>query len=310
MCRWAINAIRSTAPLCYCIPQRAHHGTAMLCGVRPGYSTDLTSSACKTSSHQSSSLSTTVLQVSTMARQAHICIIISAIIACIRPTISQGTCSPSQSCGQGCCSSSGFCGFGPSFCGAGNCTSSCDALAECGQYAPTNRTSCPLNVCCSEFGYCGTTAEFCGSGCQSGCEPVQQPACGTTPSYRRRIGYYESWNPSRPCDVWQPEDINPFSWTHINYAFALIDKEFRLAQANTWDTSFYSKLMALKDQNSELRIFISIGGWDAGGQIFSQMVSTEANRLAFINSVLSFLVTYGFDGVDIDWVSRSFGHDG
>jgi hypothetical protein len=42
--------------------------------------------------------------------------------------------------------------FGPKFCGAGNCTSSCDAVAECGQYPPSNSTNCPLNVCCSQYG--------------------------------------------------------------------------------------------------------------------------------------------------------------
>lgn len=48
-------------------------------------------------------------------------------------------------------------------------------------------------------------------------------------------------------------------------------------------------------------MFIAIGGWDAGGAIFSNMVGSATNRAAFIQSVIQFCATHGFDGVDIDW---------
>lgn len=62
------------------------------------------------------------------------------------------TCSDDKPCDNGCCSNAGHCGFGPTYCGSGNCTSNCDAVAECGQYAPEGSFDCPLNVCCSEHG--------------------------------------------------------------------------------------------------------------------------------------------------------------
>ncbi|PQE17053.1 Glycoside hydrolase superfamily protein [Rutstroemia sp. NJR-2017a BBW] len=52
--------------------------------------------------------------------------------------------------------------LGPTFCGAGNCTSTCDYKAECnpGDWSSEyyNATICPLNVCCSAFGFCGISA--------------------------------------------------------------------------------------------------------------------------------------------------------
>lgn len=44
-----------------------------------------------------------------------------------------------------------------------------------------------------------------------------------------------------------------------------------------------------------------MGGWDIGGKIFSDMVGSSENRKAFINSAISFMEKYGFDGIDIDW---------
>lgn len=70
---------------------------------------------------------------------------------------------------------------------------------------------------------------------------------------------------------------------------------------NSFDTQLYTRFTSLKTQNPALKVFISVGGWSAGGQIFSQMSSTAASRQTFIQSALAFMRTYAFDGLDIDW---------
>lgn len=123
----------------------------------------------------------------------------------------------------------------------------------------------------------------------------------TSSATKRRIGYYESWSQTRLCDAWLPSDIDATRWTHLNYAFALISDKYQVAQMNDYDTTLYTQFTDLKSQNPALKVFISVGGWDAGGVIFSSMTSTLTNRAAFIKSLLQFMRTYAFDGVDIDW---------
>ena len=61
------------------------------------------------------------------------------------------------------------------------------------------------------------------------------------------------------------------------------------------------RTIALKEKNPDLKVLYSVGGWTAGGWIFSQMASTAENRQKFIVSLLHFLKHFGFDGVDLDW---------
>ncbi|KAH2448624.1 hypothetical protein KXW63_007635 [Aspergillus fumigatus] len=116
------------------------------------------------------------------------------------------------------------------------------------------------------------------------------------------IGYYEAWSYARQCDSVAPEDIDANLWTHINFAFGLIHPEtFQLSKMNSYDDQLYPRVANLKLQNPSLKVFIAIGGWDAGGKVFSDMVSTAENRATFIKSVVQFCQTQAFDGIDIDW---------
>ncbi|KAF2124900.1 glycoside hydrolase family 18 protein [Dothidotthia symphoricarpi CBS 119687] len=221
------------------------------------------------------------------------------------------TCTATNPCDLGCCgplddTGTGACGFGPVFCGP-KCTSDCNRKSECdgdnwgSQYA--NLTTCPLNVCCSEHGFCGTTVDFCGP------NPVPHPQCDLSQrtADARTIGYYEGWNYQRPCGNMEPEDIPLGHWTHINFAFALINpKTFHIEDMDPGTGSRYDRVAALKERQPDLKVWIAVGGWamnDPGPYrtTFSDMAASEANQDKFFDSLLTFMKRYNLDGVDLDW---------
>ncbi|KAJ5779984.1 glycoside hydrolase, partial [Penicillium paradoxum] len=225
-----------------------------------------------------------------------------------------GTCAPGTPCANGaCCSKTGVCGYAPDQCAPDVCLSNCNAKAECGEYSEGGSVSCPLEVCCSKYGFCGTTDDFCADGCQAGfgtCGSVPEPSCSGSSSTKRTIGYYEGWASQRSCDTRFPSDIDVTAMTHMNFAFVYFHPTtFEIIPMDAGDVALYSQFTALKQKKQSLETWVSIGGWafnDATNSpntqtAFSDMSSSAKSRQVFITSLIQFMNTYGFDGVDIDW---------
>eukprot|EP01082_Thalassiosira_pseudonana_P003037 g3563.t1 g3563 contig12:2326556-2328220(+) len=68
---------------------------------------------------------------------------------------------------------------------------------------------------------------------------------------------------------------------------------------------FYQEFNSLKQQGNTngpaLKTLIAIGGWNFDQTLFTNVASTPEKRTTFANSVVDFLVTHGFDGLDLDW---------
>ena len=146
------------------------------------------------------------------------------------------------------------------------------------------------------------TKEFCGD------KKVTRPSCGASHPIRRVVGYYEGWGSRRKCLTFQPSDITPGIYTHLNFAFAGIDPNtFRIVPAQQEDIALYTELTDMKKRDPNLKVFIAIGGWAFNEpwaptyRTFSDLVGSEVNQRAFFASLISFMTTYNFDGVDIDW---------
>ncbi|KFB39517.1 bacteria responsive protein 2 [Anopheles sinensis] len=104
------------------------------------------------------------------------------------------------------------------------------------------------------------------------------------------------------------EPALPFC-THLVYGYAGIDEETYQAVSRLpfldLDTGKgnYRAVTQLKAKYPALKVLLGIGGYKFNEPSIEYMNLLESNsaRFAFINSVLSLVKTYGFDGIDLEW---------
>src|SRR5271170_3486619 len=96
-----------------------------------------------------------------------------------------------------------------------------------------------------------------------------------------------------------PGQVDARKLTRVNYAFANIEHG-RIVEGFGADAGNLAALNALKRDNPQLTVLVSVGGWLWSGG-FSDMALTKESRAIFIDSVAAFVTRYDLDGLDIDW---------
>lgn len=99
--------------------------------------------------------------------------------------------------------------------------------------------------------------------------------------------------------VIQPGEIAAKKLTRINYAFANV-RDGRVVEGFPTDAQNYAALTALKKENTELTVLVSVGGWLWSGN-FSDAALTPQSRARFAKSAVEFVERYNLDGLDVDW---------
>ena len=111
------------------------------------------------------------------------------------------------------------------------------------------------------------------------------------------VGYYASWASGQG---YGPEDIPAELFTQINYAFAGIEGGRAVLTSPVRDRENLRGLTALRQRNPQLRIVLSLGGWDDSAG-FSDAAASSNGRKAFAQSCVDLVLEHGLDGVDLDW---------
>lgn len=118
------------------------------------------------------------------------------------------------------------------------------------------------------------------------------------------IGYYESWSYRSTCNHKKPTDLPLNELTHLNYAFASISpSSYELvAMDSKTEEGLFKVTTDVKEFNSDLKVFISVGGWTFSDNgtvtqpLLSEISSTGSNRQKFADNVVKFCNKWGFDG--------------
>ncbi|RZC41996.1 Glyco hydro 18 domain containing protein [Asbolus verrucosus] len=119
------------------------------------------------------------------------------------------------------------------------------------------------------------------------------------------VCYFTSWTIYRPDNgKFTAADIDPSLCTHVYYAFVGLREDGTVAVLDDWEITGLMEiehLMSLKTQNPDLKIILSMGGWNEGSYKYSTVAKNPNARATMAKSVLEFIDKYGFDGFDLDW---------
>ncbi|KFM77883.1 putative chitinase 3, partial [Stegodyphus mimosarum] len=104
-----------------------------------------------------------------------------------------------------------------------------------------------------------------------------------------------------------PEQIDPFLCTHINYEYAVLNEDAYeidyLDQSIDIEQNYYDRIISLRHRNPDLRILLSIGGWeDSASGKYSVLAGDKDKRSHFTRTAIAFLKKHRFDGLNVAWL--------
>uniref|UniRef100_A0A8C8U0Z9 Oviduct-specific glycoprotein n=1 Tax=Peromyscus maniculatus bairdii TaxID=230844 RepID=A0A8C8U0Z9_PERMB len=112
------------------------------------------------------------------------------------------------------------------------------------------------------------------------------------------VCYFTNWAHSRPDPASiLPHDLDPFLCTHLIFAFASMNNNQIVAKNLQDEKILYPEFNKLKERTPVLKTMFFALPWTSCR--FTTMLSTLASREEFVDSVVFFLRTHGFDGLDL-----------
>lgn len=121
----------------------------------------------------------------------------------------------------------------------------------------------------------------------------------------RVVCYFESWAVYRPDKgKFNVSNIDPHLCTHIHYGFVGLEESGKLQILDDWEANGMFELqhlLALKEVNPDLKLVVSMGGWNEGSEKYSRVSASPEKRKVLVDTAVEFIEQYKFDGFDLDW---------
>ncbi|XP_023025539.2 chitotriosidase-1 isoform X1 [Leptinotarsa decemlineata] len=125
--------------------------------------------------------------------------------------------------------------------------------------------------------------------------------------------YFASWTFYRTGKgKFDVNNIDPSLCTHISFTFVGLGDDGTVKILDPWESNQeygpkgFEHLIGLKQQNPDLKVLVSMGGWNEGSGKYSQLAKNPTLRKSFASNVLQFLKTWKFDGFELDWAYPGF----
>ncbi|MBN2485834.1 MAG: carbohydrate-binding protein [Bacteroidales bacterium] len=99
--------------------------------------------------------------------------------------------------------------------------------------------------------------------------------------------------------VLKPESINIDNLTHVVYAFAFPRADGSIGTESGSYHTLAAPLVQRLHAAGKKFVCLMGGGIQSGG--YHDMAASSATRTAFINNLVGWMETYGYDGINIDW---------
>nr|BAS18737.1 chitinase [Eisenia fetida] len=132
-------------------------------------------------------------------------------------------------------------------------------------------------------------------------------ALGVAVADYKRVCYVSNWSQYRP-------DAGKFTMANVNGALCdfavfsfgkIVSNQIQPYEWNDestdWSVGNFDLLNQKKSTNPGLKTILAVGGWNHGMDTVSAMLSSSGTRQQFIDSAISYLRRWGFDGLDLDF---------